>query len=266
MMKFNLMQHIDIFALLLSISLFIFMERKIPYKNYKLHSTKTVIWLWLIGYSANYLIMLPLVIALLIQLLANVRLLAFSHLDIPIGLSLLLSVIILDFCTYVIHRLSHQIPALWRLHKLHHSESQLSTITSLLHHPLELLVNSLWLLGICMILGISIWAIIIYNILVIFHAAFCHANISIKRNISKKLSGFLVTPAFHRVHHSENLSLGNSNYGELLTIWDSLFGTYNQESISYMPNFRYGINEGVCTRLSKMLLMPFETIKESKKT
>lgn len=263
-MKPNLIQHLDILILGISTVFFIFLEKRIPHKNYTSNSNKTVFFLWLIGYLLNYLIMLPLIIVLLLKLLANVKLIAFSHLNIPVGVSLLASLVALDFFTYTIHRLSHKIPVLWRLHKLHHSETKLSTMTSLLHHPFELVINSIWLLGLCMILGISVWAIVIYNLLVIFHAAFCHANISINQKVSKKLSTFLVTPAFHRVHHSENLSLGNSNYGELLSIWDFLFGSHNQESFSYKPDFRFGINEGVCTRLSEMLLLPFKTGKESK--
>jgi sterol desaturase/sphingolipid hydroxylase (fatty acid hydroxylase superfamily) len=262
-MKAILIQHLDIVVLALSLLFFMFLERVIPQKKYKLSATKAIFLTWLIGYLLNYLIMLPLVIVLLVKLLANSKLMAFSHLNISVGLSLAVSLVILDLLTYTIHRLSHKIPVLWRLHKLHHSETELSTLTSLLHHPFELIVNSVWLLGFCMILGISIWAIVIYNILVIFHSAFCHANVSINQNISKKLSTFLVTPAFHRIHHSEDLSLGNSNYGELLTIWDFIFGSLNQEKLSYIPNFRYGIKEGVCKTVKEMLIFPFKQRKES---
>jgi sterol desaturase/sphingolipid hydroxylase (fatty acid hydroxylase superfamily) len=263
-MENTVLQHLDIFVLILSIGFFMFLEKRIPHKPYKSSPASSVFLVWLIGYLVNYLIMIPLVLILLIKLLASYKLGSLSHLDIPVGLSLLVSLGILDLCTYTMHRLSHKIPILWNLHKLHHSETRLSTATSLLHHPLELLVNSIWLLGFSMIFGISLWAILIYNILVISHAAFCHANISINQNISKKISNFLVTPAFHRVHHSQEVSLGYSNYGELLTIWDLIFRSHKQEALSYKQGFRYGVDGVFCTSPSEMLLLPFKQRKESK--
>lgn len=260
-MELSFAQYLNIFVLIFSLVVFRFLEKKHPYKQDQPNISRTVLLIWLIGFLLNYFL-LPSILPILVSVLAYARLMDFSHLSIPLSISLIFSLLILDFLAYLFHRLFHKVLVLWKLHKLHHSETHLSAITSIFHHPLELLLGSLLMLGFCGVLGLSLWAITLYGLIVVFHAAFCHANFSINPNLSHKLSFFLVTPAFHRIHHSTNFAESNSNFGEVLTIWDRLFGTFNDENLSYKKDFKYGL-EGLLSlkamNFRESIAFPFDS-------
>jgi sterol desaturase/sphingolipid hydroxylase (fatty acid hydroxylase superfamily) len=258
----NLSQFLDLLVMLLAIGLFTLLENRIPARPLnRTGRTGTVILIALASYGVAHFLV-PLLLPAWVNLLAPLQLLDLSHLPLPLALSFTINLVALDFMAYLSHRLSHQIPLLWRLHKLHHSETQVSALTGVLHHPLELLATSLWTLGLCIITGISLWAMLAYGLLVIVHAAFVHANIRFPEKLSQQLSRFLVTPAYHRIHHSLNLSQGNSNYGEILTIWDKMLRSQKDEALSAHKHFRFGLKDIHQNRpmgLAQALEFPFSS-------
>ncbi len=263
-MELNFVQYLNILVLFFSLGIFTILEKKYSYQKNQKDTSKTIISIWLIGFLLSYFLV-PTILPILVGVLAYVRLMEFSHLSIPVSISLILSFLILDFFAYLSHRLFHKVSFLWKLHKLHHSETHLKAITSIFHHPLELLFGSVLMFSFCGMFGLSLWAITLYGFIVVFHSVFCHANISIKPELSYTLSCFLVTPAFHRVHHSQNFVESNSNFGEVLTIWDKFFGTFNDESLSSNKNFKYGL-EGMLPlntlNLWESLAFPFNSKQE----
>jgi len=155
----------------------------------------------------------------------------FQLVALPNWLTVLLAIILLDLSIYGQHVLTHRCPLLWRLHRLHHSDRSLDVTTALRFHPLEIMLSMLWKVAVILLLGASLPAVFLFELLLSSGALFNHANIKIAPAFDHWLRKLLVTPDMHRVHHSKIPSETNSNYGFFLPWWDWLFGTYRQASI-----------------------------------
>jgi sterol desaturase/sphingolipid hydroxylase (fatty acid hydroxylase superfamily) len=142
-------------------------------------------------------------------------------------LHLLLMLLVLDLLIYGIHRASHAVPLLWRFHSMHHSDKILDAGTSWRHHPGEMIITGVVAGAVAGILGIRPFELAIYAVLAESVQVIAHANIAIPRRLAGWASMVLVTPALHHAHHSPDVDYTDSNYGEVLIIWDRLFGTLN---------------------------------------
>jgi sterol desaturase/sphingolipid hydroxylase (fatty acid hydroxylase superfamily) len=129
---------------------------------------------------------------------------------------------------YWTHRLMHRWPLLWRIHRVHHSDEGFDVSTSLRNHPLELIVAVPTLTISVLIVGAPVSIVIAAQTLSLAFTMFQHANIDLPPALDRAIELVLVTPAVHRVHHNPARATHDSNYGELLTLWDRLFGTFNQ--------------------------------------
>lgn len=150
----------------------------------------------------------------------------FNHLDISLVWKIVWSIIILDLIIYWQHRLFHNIPILWSIHKMHHSDTVCDVSTATRFHPLEIILSYLIKFSIAFLLGIPMIAIIIFDIILSSAAMFNHSNISIIKPVDKIIRKLIVTPDMHRIHHSIYPSEHNSNYGFNISIWDKLFKSY----------------------------------------
>ncbi|MCI5071867.1 sterol desaturase family protein [bacterium] len=185
----------------------------------------------------------------------------FNHYSIHQGLELVLSIIILDLAIYIQHVLSHKIPIFWRFHKVHHADIDLDATSALRFHPVEILASLLYKSMFVVILGISVTAIIVFEIILNFLAMFNHANLYIPKKFEGILRYLLVTPQMHIVHHSVNHEEANKNFGFNLSIWDRLFKTYQaqfkNDSTIGLSYFRKSSEHS----LIKILLLPFKKIQ-----
>ncbi len=149
-----------------------------------------------------------------------------NNLDLPYWLKVAIGVIALDFSIYVQHVLHHAIPALWRLHMVHHADLDFDVTTGLRFHPIEIIIS----MGIKLItvaaLGPPALAVLIFEVALNATSMFNHSNIHIPEGIDRVLRLLVVTPDMHRVHHSVIIRETNSNYGFNLPWWDRLMGTY----------------------------------------
>lgn len=143
----------------------------------------------------------------------------------PAVVSLCLSLLAIDLFEYLLHRLYHRVPLLWRLHRVHHSDTRVDVTTALRQHPLGALVDVPLQLGIWFLLGIAPLAVLLYQFIALAVHLFSHANWQLPAAIERRLRGWLVTPDFHVVHHSRERIETDSNYGSVLPWWDHLFGT-----------------------------------------
>ncbi len=235
------MQLVELIVVVLSLGLFRWLERRYPEQKRNGHSLAAVAaFIAVAAHLLNYLVM-SVALQDWILLIGPLQFVGLSHWQVPSAVTLATSLLILDGFSYAGHRLMHKIPVLWRLHQLHHADARVSAFTSILHHPLETVVAAFWLLTAAILFGIPLWCIFAYSLCVMIHAAFCHANIVLSPAVSRKLSLLVVTPAYHRVHHSAHGADGNANFGELLTIWDRMFATFIDESRSSQPKFRFGL-------------------------
>ena len=143
-------------------------------------------------------------------------------------LKILLTCAILDLAIYVQHRVFHAVPALWRLHAIHHSDLDLDASSGVRFHPLELALSTLWKCAVASFFGLHFLGVALYEVLLSSSAIFNHSNLHL---------GFLdhlvrlvaVTPDLHRVHHSPSREETDSNFGGIVPWWDRLFGTYRPE-------------------------------------
>ena len=139
--------------------------------------------------------------------------------------ALALGFIVLDFAAYWTHRLFHGVPLLWRLHAVHHSDSDLDVTTTIRHHPFEALAQMLMDASIAVALGIPGDAIALYGGVVTIVQTFGHGNVLVARPL-RWMNSWLITPDLHRLHHSVLYGESNSNFGNLVPLWDRLFATF----------------------------------------
>jgi sterol desaturase/sphingolipid hydroxylase (fatty acid hydroxylase superfamily) len=140
-------------------------------------------------------------------------------------LRIVLAIVCLDLLDYALHRASHRIALLWRIHQAHHSDVELDVTTALRHHPFEAAIASIVLGGGGVVLGFSTAEIASYGALAITIQLVAHANVVLPQWLTRLLAPVLVTPDFHRLHHSRLRSEADANYGQVFSFWDRLFGS-----------------------------------------
>jgi len=163
--------------------------------------------------------------------------------DVPFWFAVVASVVIMDFVIYVQHVMVHAIPVLWRLHRVHHADLDYDVTTGSRFHTLEIILSMLIKFATILLLGPSIVAVIIFEIMLNATAMFNHGNISLPKTLDKYLRLLLVTPDMHRVHHSVEDDEANSNFGFSLPWWDRLFGTYRDQPRGGHIGMTIGINK-----------------------
>ncbi|MEL6449986.1 MAG: sterol desaturase family protein [Pseudomonadota bacterium] len=144
----------------------------------------------------------------------------------PGWIEVVLAVLILDFVIWAQHLITHKVPILWRLHRVHHADVDMDVTTAIRFHPIEIGLSMLLKIGVIYLLGPAAIAVIAFEVLLNGTAMFNHANIRLPLWLDAIVRRVLVTPDMHRVHHSVHRHEHDSNYGFALSIWDRMFGTY----------------------------------------
>ena len=150
----------------------------------------------------------------------------FNHLDWPLWVELLLVFLALDLAIWFQHLISHKIPLLWCLHRVHHADRDIDVTTAIRFHPIEIALSMLFKIGLVYVLGASVFSVILFEVVLNGAAMFNHANIRLPGRVDRWVRLAIVTPDMHRVHHSIHRHEHDANYGFNLSIWDRLFGTY----------------------------------------
>ncbi len=176
------------------------------------------------------------------------------------SLSLLFGIVLLDWLIWAQHRLFHRVPALWRLHRMHHADPDLDVTSGLRFHPLEILISMAIKAVAIVVLGLPVMAVLVFEILLNASAMFNHANVRLPYTLDKWLRLIIVTPDMHRVHHSWHLDEAHSNFGFNLPWWDRLFGTYRAQPKDGHQGMTIGLHQFRETRdlqLDRLLIQPF---------
>ena len=184
----------------------------------------------------------------------------FNLLGFPGWLAIPLAVLILDLAIYFQHVLFHAVPALWRLHRMHHADLEFDVTTGIRFHPIEIVISMLIKLIVVTALGLSPAGVLIFEVLLNATSMFSHGNVRMRPSIDRALRWFVVTPDMHRVHHSIDARETNSNFGFNLPWWDRLFGTYRPVPKAGHEDMTIGIEQFRDTRelrLARMLIQPF---------
>lgn len=183
----------------------------------------------------------------------------FNSLDWPGWVELLAAVLVLDFAIWAQHLITHKIPLLWRLHRVHHADRDIDVTTAIRFHPVEIALSMLLKIGLVYALGPSALAIILFEIILNGTAMFNHANIRLPLAVDRVVRLVLVTPDMHRVHHSVHRHEHDSNYGFSLSIWDRLLGTYVAQPSDGHDDMTIGLKwqDDRPARLGWSLWLPF---------
>src|SRR5215469_6057296 len=174
--------------------------------------------------------------------------------------ALLISVVALDLAVYLQHVMFHAVPALWRVHRVHHADLDFDVTTGVRFHPVEIGLSMLIKLGAVASLGASALAVLAFEVLLNATSMFNHGNVRVSRKLDRYLRWFVVTPDMHRVHHSILIPETNSNFGFNLPWWDWLLGTYRDQPSAGHEAMTIGIEqfrEARELRLDRMVLQPF---------
>ena len=178
----------------------------------------------------------------------------------PIWINVFLGILFLDLIgAYLPHWLEHKIKPLWMIHLVHHSDHHVDTTTANRHHPLESLIRFTFTLIGVLITGANIGIVMLYQSISLISTQFNHANIKLPKRVDLFLSYFFVSPDMHKTHHHYRLPFTDSNFGNIFSIWDRLFGTYKALSREKLV---YGVDvffdENANGKISRLLQQPFQ--------
>jgi sterol desaturase/sphingolipid hydroxylase (fatty acid hydroxylase superfamily) len=177
----------------------------------------------------------------------------------PRWAAVVVSVILLDLAIYAQHVTFHAIPALWRLHRMHHADLEFDVTTGVRFHPVEIVLSMLIKSAIVLAIGAPALGVLIFEVLLNATSMFNHGNVRLSAWLDRLLRLVVVTPEMHLVHHSTLRRETDSNFGFNLSWWDRLFGTYRAQPEAGHKNMLIGIDrfrDPAELRLDRMLLQP----------
>ncbi len=184
----------------------------------------------------------------------------FNAVEVPGALAVVATVVALDLIIYLQHVMVHAVPALWRLHRMHHADLDFDVTTGARFHPIEIVLSMVIKLAAVVVLGAPPVAVVIFEVILNATSMFNHGNLRLPVAVDRVLRLFVVTPDMHRVHHSVNPAETNSNFGFNLPWWDRLLGTYRAQPAAGHEAMTIGIEqfrEAGDLRLDRMLVQPF---------
>jgi sterol desaturase/sphingolipid hydroxylase (fatty acid hydroxylase superfamily) len=184
----------------------------------------------------------------------------------PLWLYALIGLLLLDLIgAYLVHLVEHKVKFLWRFHLIHHTDTWVDTTSGNRHHPGESVIRFLFTTMGVLIVGSPMWMVFMYQTISVVSTQFTHANISLPKRLDAFLSYFIVSPNMHKVHHHYMLPYTDSNYGNIFSVWDRLFGTF-----MYLPKEEivYGIDTYMKpednNQLNNLLKIPFKNQRSPK--
>lgn len=180
--------------------------------------------------------------------------------EMPLWLYGILGLFLIDFIgAYLPHFVEHKVKPLWMVHLVHHSDHNVDTTTANRHHPLESIIRYIFTLTGIFIIGTPIALVLLYQSLSVVATQFNHANIKLPKKVDNILSYIIVSPDMHKVHHHYKLPYTDSNYGNIFSVWDRLFGTYMTLDTNKIV---YGVDvfpdEKKNSNIKDLLMQPFQ--------
>ena len=178
----------------------------------------------------------------------------------PGWVAFLTAILALDLAIYLQHVMFHAVPALWRVHRMHHADLDFDVTTGVRFHPVEILLSMGIKLGVVTALGAPAAAVLAFELILNATSMFNHGNAAMPARLDCVLRWIVVTPDMHRVHHSAVPGETNSNFGFNLPWWDHLLGTYRDQPAAGHQDMTIGLDEfrdPAQLRLDRMLAQPF---------
>ena len=165
----------------------------------------------------------------------------FYLVSIPAWLQLILSVMLFDFVSYLFHRMAHKLPLIWRLHRVHHSDTNLDASSNFRGHPIEFIFwfgpSNIIAAG---IFGLSGWSLAVYYLIITPLFFLEHSNLKFPLWLDKTVGLIFTTPNMHKLHHEQDQYYTDSNYADIFILWDRIFGTFKYKPPSQIT---FGLKE-----------------------
>jgi sterol desaturase/sphingolipid hydroxylase (fatty acid hydroxylase superfamily) len=181
-----------------------------------------------------------------------------NALPISVPVNFVLSMILLDLAIYCQHRLLH-LPALWRIHAVHHTDLDLDASSGVRFHPGEIVLSAFFKIAVVALLGAHFLAVVFFEVILNATSLFTHSNLDLGL-LDAPLRPFVVTPDMHRVHHSPTRDETDSNFGFNLSLWDRLFGTYRAQPREPHATMTLGLGDRAEPGLLSALARPFRSV------
>lgn len=180
--------------------------------------------------------------------------------DWPLWSRFLIGLLLLDFIgAWLIHWIQHKVKWMWKFHIIHHTDTHVDTTTANRHHPGESVFRFVFTILATLVAGAPMWLVFAYQSLSVLLSQFNHANIQLPEKLDRIVSLLIVTPNMHHVHHHYRQPYTDTNYGNIFSIWDRLFGTYIQLDQSRLI---YGIDthldENENSNVGNLMRIPFQ--------
>ena len=166
-----------------------------------------------------------------------------NYLTLPTTVVVLLTLLVRGFISFFTHYMMHVVPAFWRLHRVHHLDTELDVTTTVRFHPLEFVVQTLPAVPLVVAFGLAPWVLVLYEIFDVAVTLWTHSNTRLPGIVDRVLRYIVVTPDLHRIHHSAWKPETNSNFGAVFPVWDLLFGTFRSASRDGHEQMRLGLEE-----------------------
>lgn len=183
----------------------------------------------------------------------------------PFIIVILVSLLLRGFISFFTHWLAHKVPLLWRIHRVHHLDTEMDISTTVRFHPFEFVVNLFIGIPLIIIFGLSSWTLLFYELMDVAVTVTSHANISFPKKLERILRYIIVTPDIHRVHHSAYQPETDSNFGAVFPVWDIIFGTFRTSSRQNQNEMEIGL-EVVRDKKTRnffwLLISPFLSFKK----
>jgi len=177
----------------------------------------------------------------------------------PAWAAVLAGIVLLDLAMYFQHVMFHAVPALWRLHRVHHADLEFDVTTGTRFHPVEILISTAIKCAVVAAAGAPAVAVLAFEVLLNAAAMFNHANASVPPRVERGLRWLVVTPDVHRVHHSIQYDESSSNFGFNVPWWDRFFGTYRAQPRMGHAAMTIGVDafrSADDSRLDRLLIQP----------
>jgi sterol desaturase/sphingolipid hydroxylase (fatty acid hydroxylase superfamily) len=185
--------------------------------------------------------------------------------EMPLWLYMILGLLLLDLVgAYLVHWTEHRVTWMWKFHLIHHSDTNVDTTSANRHHPGESVFRFVFTTIGVLLIGTPMWMVFMYQSISVVLSQFNHANITLPKSVDRAISWFIVSPDMHKVHHHYVLPYTDSNFGNIFSIWDRLFGTFmtmpREETV-------YGIDTHMDSsendKIMNLLKIPFQPYREA---
>ena len=199
------------------------------------------------------------------DLVANNQFGLLYIIDLPLWGQLVVGVLLLDLIgAYFVHWTEHKVRWMWKFHLVHHTDTNVDVTTGLRHHPGETVFRIGFTILAVMIVGAPMWIIMFYQSMSVLFAHITHANINMPRSVDRALSWVFITPLMHKVHHHYAQPLTDTNYGNIFSFWDRIFGTFAQ--VDDTRELKYGIDTHMDPKendeMGNLLKIPFQPYRQ----